>query len=56
MRYGGGIEFAMGSDLWLRFSGGVNTERRFHVWKGTQTLLDNDAEDSVYAGLALILR
>ena len=56
MRYGGGIECAVSGDFWVRLFGGINTDRRFHMWKGSDVPLDSKADDSFYAGLALILR
>ncbi|OQA25022.1 MAG: hypothetical protein BWY59_01944 [Verrucomicrobia bacterium ADurb.Bin345] len=56
MRYGGGVECTVSGKLKVRVLGGLNTDRRFHVWKSSQTPLDNDAKDSMYVGLALIWR
>lgn len=56
IRFGGGAEYALSARTWLRIEAGLNTERKYTIWEGDKRVIEADAKDSIYTGIALIVR
>lgn len=56
IRFGGGAEYALNAHTWFRLEAGLNTERTYTIWEGDKRVIEADAEDSLYMGIALLVR